>query len=240
MDDQDGDGSAWDEASYVLELRVGPEATEIAIVRQSRSSAGDGTVQDAWSSRIVDPDAARMVFDLLSERTAAVEGWGRMAHLLGPRFLDGVLDSVILSATACRSVEPPEAHQLSGNGSELRRSDGTIRMRLRWEDEAKYIVARRNGRSFLVLTGKSNVATRRIWDWVRWQGREYRHWFRLAERDGLSVAVEEITQGMLAAERDALERGSAPDPHRPLRYWRPWTWQRGLDPEREGPTEAFG
>lgn len=242
MNDRDDDRLGGNENSYVLELRKGRDTTEIAIVGLSRSgpAARDEVAQDAWSASFVDPDAARTVFDLLSARTTALAGWGRMARLLGPRFLDGVLDSEI-EATAFRGVaQPSPTHPLSIDGYEAGRSDGSIRMQLRWRDDAKYILASRNDRSFLVVTGRSNVATRRIWDWVRWQGRTYRRWFAIADRSGPGAAVDTILEGMVAAERSALERGTPRDPQRPLRYWRPASWQKGLDPEGEGPSEAFG
>ncbi|WP_242416524.1 hypothetical protein [Sphingomonas panni] len=235
---EDADPS--DDAAYLLHLRPMRKSAEVAIVRV-RAGCDEGfATQDVWSHPFTDREVARTVYRRLFSRRRHLRWWGRMADLLGARFLDGVLDAEILAASdGPRMAERSSAPRRAGTS---RRPPGAdvVRMRLVVKDGMGRIEARRAGRRFMVLGARSVEEAVRIWDWVRWQEREYRGWAELVDRDGPFAVATRIMASVLAAERAAHEAGRVADPMRPLRFWRSEHGRYDVGPAGDGPDEVSG
>lgn len=224
-----------DEPTYGLDVRIAERWAEIALV--VRAGGPDGRPTDVWSHRFRSMEAAGRMIGPMVKLRREWGRWGRMADLLGPDFLDGVLDGDLL--TAAFLSPPARRRDLPGAHTQPRPDKATIRMKL-LSGGNPCIVASHKGRAFMTMELPTPVQARRVWDWLRWQTAKYRSMFEFCERKGAPALVVLIVARVLDAERRALLTCGPRDPERPLRHWWPRGHVGGFDAADGGSDEAFG
>lgn len=226
-----------DEPTYRIDVRIAERWTEIALVAQA--DGPDDRLTDVWAHRFHSMEAAGRIVGAMVKLRREWGRWGRVAGLLGPDFLDGVLDGDLLTVA---SLSPP-ARRPDRSGTPKRPQRGpdgaTIRMRLLSEGTPS-IVASHEGRAFMTLALPTPVQARRVWDWLRWQTAGYRAMFEFSDREGAPALVVLIVARVLDAERRALLTCGPRDPERPLRHWRPAGHVETHETEDGDSDEAFG
>lgn len=227
-----------DEPTYGIEIRVADGLAEIALV--AHVPGADGRPADVWSHRFASVRAAGLAVGSMVKLRREWGRWGRMASLLGPDFLDGVMDGDLLAVASSDHARRRSDRSGTSLRSESGRPRATIRMRLSLEAGESCIVASREGRTFMRLALPTPLQARRVWDWLRWQTDRYRSMFEFHEREGAPALVVLIVAEVMEAERRAMLVHGPRDPERPLRHWRP----SGLDPDPEawgeGSDDAVG
>ena len=240
MDEVKGAGAPWDDAAYSLELRAAAGSAEIAIIRIDRDRDRAGTSAEVWSHPFGSVGAARKVFAIMYALPARWAAWGRMAAMLGSDFLDGVIETEVLTAAVRSEQGFGLAPAASRRTVAARAADSPVRMRLLVGHCASRVVASCGGRRFMTLGLVSPSEARRVWDWVRWQSGSYQRWFSISERQGRLALARLIVESVLDAERRAGEAGVPSDRDRRLRHWRPRSGRCDFGPHDEGPDEIFG
>ncbi len=207
--------------AFLLEFREGDGMAEVAIVKVLRTADGPDGYRDVWSHGFANREAGQALFELLRARTTRFEAWGRMAELLGPRFLDGVIDTELGSPVLADAMASPPSSVSSGAVDTSRGAYGGPIVRLALDGEVPRVIGTFEGRTFLLLGARTESGVRRIWDWVRWQEDAYRGWVDLERDRGALALVRIILDSMIEQERSFIEAGPVSDPERPLRDWRP-------------------
>lgn len=211
--------------AFLLEFREDDEAAEVAIVKVLRSDGGPDGFHEVWSHRFTNREAGQAVFELLRARPTRFGTWGRMAELLGPRFLDGVIDTELGSPVVADAVASPHSSRSRARTDRPTGAENGPTVRLALDGDVPRAVGTFEGRTFLLLGARTVTGVRRIWDWVRWQDDAYRGWVDLERDRGALALIRMILDSMIEQERSVIEAGPVRDPERPLRDWRPRSGQ---------------
>jgi len=230
---------------YAIELRLHGNEADVAIVSSPRDVADDRLPIDVWRHRFATVDMARAVLQIMMSRPEQWVAWARMAQILGPDFLAGLIEAEVVQAA--RIAAGHDRHPLrhvrlqSGRTAEAE----TIRFML-IEKGVPRIVASKGGQPFMMMTFEAAIEARRVWDWTRWQTRSFQHWYDVVRSEG-AIALTGLILGSMFAEEERTKAACMPsDETRPLRYWRPLRSGKpdrdsGVDPganDGSGPDES--
>lgn len=207
--------------AFLLEFREADGMAEVAIVKVMRPDDGPDGFHEVWSHRFKNREAGQAVFELLRARPTRFGAWGRMAELLGSRFLDGVIDTELGTPLVVDDMTSPSSRRSPAAANTPPVAEGVPTVRLALDGDVPRVVGTFEGRTFLLLGATTAVGVRRIWDWVRWQEDIYRGWVDMERNRGALAVVRMILDSMIEQERSVIEAGPVRDPERPLRYWRP-------------------
>lgn len=193
----------------------GRRADAVALVRRRGGPDGSDVGAAVWMRRFDVPAEARAFHRWMLGRSDRWAVWGRMAPILGPEFLGGLIGSEHDADGRARLEE-------RRRGAEQRRRERTVWCK-QFEHGRRPAIGLYQGdapKPFWSVTFEQNWERERVWDFVSRRTERYCEWKELFEEQHAMTLERTILEDMLRTEREVKKAGLGAGGRRPLRFWR--------------------